>query len=214
VNTGFIEARLESLVPPPETPPHVAAAAAITDADNRRPDRSPWTGAPGGLFGFRLNAPPNTEARLAREGEAFSVLLTAPSADEWTADVDAWSFPVSRAPRGWEIGDVKVTSAVVGDQILVFDAGAVYAFSEVTAAEGAEAAGDGVVLSPMPGKVIQVSVAAGETVRKGQALLTLEAMKMEHVLTAAFDGTVAALAAGVGDQVAEGVLLIRLEKAA
>ena len=45
----------------------------------------------------------------------------------------------------------------------------------------------------MPGKVTAVEVAAGEKVDKGQRLLTLEAMKMEHALTAPFDGTVAEL---------------------
>jgi propionyl-CoA carboxylase alpha chain/3-methylcrotonyl-CoA carboxylase alpha subunit len=214
IDTGFIEARLESLVPPPEIPPHVAAAAAITDADSHRPDPSPWGGAPGGLFGFRLNAPASAEAHLARDGEAFTVLLTAPSADEWTADTGAWSFPVTRAARGWDVGRAAVTSAVVGGQILVFDDGAAYAFSEAVAAVGGEAAGDGAILSPMPGKVILVSAAAGESVAKGQPLLTLEAMKMEHVLAAPFDGVVAALNAKEGDQVAEGVVLIRLEKSA
>jgi 3-methylcrotonyl-CoA carboxylase alpha subunit len=212
VDTGFIEARIETLVPPTEVPPHVAAAAAVTDAAYALRDASPWAGAPGGLFGFRLNAASNSEARLAHDGKAFTVLLTAPTADDWTADVDAWSFPVRRTARGWVIGDGAVASEVVGDQILVFDEGAAYAFTEAVAAAGAAAAGDGAVLSPMPGKVILVSVAIGDVVKKGQPLATLEAMKMEHVLTAPFDGVVAALAAEAGDQVAEGVVLARLEK--
>ena len=45
----------------------------------------------------------------------------------------------------------------------------------------------------MPGRVTAVEVAKGEKVAKGQRLLTLEAMKMEHALTAPFDGTVAEL---------------------
>ena len=45
----------------------------------------------------------------------------------------------------------------------------------------------------MPGKVTAVEVSQGEKVAKGQRLLTLEAMKMEHALTAPFDGTVAEL---------------------
>ncbi|HEX4180133.1 MAG TPA: biotin carboxylase N-terminal domain-containing protein [Caulobacteraceae bacterium] len=212
VDTGFIEARIDTLVPPPEVPPYVAAAAAVTHAAHAPRDASPWAGAPGGLFGFRLNTPPAAEARLAHDGEPFTALLTAPSIDDWTADVDAWSFPVRRAAHGWIIGDVPVASGVVGDQVLVFDAGAAYAFSEAVAATGAEAAGDGAVLSPMPGKVMLVSVAVGEVVRKGQPLATLEAMKMEHVLAAPFDGVVTMLAAKTGDQVAEGVILARLEK--
>ena len=214
IDTGFIEARSEVLVPPAETPPHVVAAAACADAARLKTDPSPWAGAPGGLFGFRLNTPASAEARLERDGEVFAALLTAPSADEWTADVDAWSFPIRRTERGWDFESVRVTSELAGDKIVVFDAGAAYAFGEARAAVGAEAAGDGAILSPMPGKVILVSSAAGEGVKKGQPLLTLEAMKMEHVLTAPFDGVVASLDAREGDQVAEGVVLIRLEKPA
>ena len=74
------------------------------------------------------------------------------------------------------------------------------------------AAGDGAIISPMPGKIIALEVAAGEAVTKGQKLLTLEAMKMEHSLVAPFDGTVAELNAQAGAQVSEGALLARIEK--
>jgi 3-methylcrotonyl-CoA carboxylase alpha subunit len=65
----------------------------------------------------------------------------------------------------------------------------------------------------MPGKVTAVEVKKGEKVAKGQRLLTLEAMKMEHALTAPFDGTVAELNAKPGAQVTEGTLLIKVEAA-
>jgi len=63
----------------------------------------------------------------------------------------------------------------------------------------------------MPGKVTAVEVSQGEKVAKGQRLLTLEAMKMEHALTAPFDGTVAELNAKSGAQVTEGQLLVKVE---
>ena len=100
VDTSFIETRLETLVPPSELPPRVAAAAALTRADKAPRDASPWAGAPGGLFGFRLNTSPSAETRLAHDGKPFTALLTAPTVDDWTADVDAWSFPARRAERG------------------------------------------------------------------------------------------------------------------
>jgi 3-methylcrotonyl-CoA carboxylase alpha subunit len=53
-------------------------------------------------------------------------------------------------------------------------------------------------------------VSQGEKVAKGQRLLTLEAMKMEHALTAPFDGTVAELGANTGAQVTEGQLLVKI----
>ncbi len=63
----------------------------------------------------------------------------------------------------------------------------------------------------MPGKVTAVEVSQGETVTKGQRLLTLEAMKMEHGLTAPFDGKVTELSAQAGAQVGEGAVLARVE---
>jgi 3-methylcrotonyl-CoA carboxylase alpha subunit len=72
--------------------------------------------------------------------------------------------------------------------------------------------GDGAIISPMPGKLIAVEVRKGDAVTKGQKLLTLEAMKMEHSLAAPFDGIVAELNAVEGAQVSEGALLARIEK--
>jgi 3-methylcrotonyl-CoA carboxylase alpha subunit len=73
------------------------------------------------------------------------------------------------------------------------------------------AASDGSILSPMPGRIIAVEVVAGQAVAKGQKLLTLEAMKMEHSLTAPFDGVVAELNATAGAQVQVEALLVRIE---
>ncbi|MEL7115682.1 MAG: acetyl/propionyl/methylcrotonyl-CoA carboxylase subunit alpha [Pseudomonadota bacterium] len=97
--------------------------------------------------------------------------------------------------------------------IRVFDRGVPFAFAVpdplASRTEG-DSAGD-VILSPMPGKVTAISVAPGDTVAKGAALMILEAMKMEHTLTAPRDGVVADIAAAVGDQTADGAVLVRLE---
>ncbi len=99
------------------------------------------------------------------------------------------------------------------DSLLIAEGGQVWQLARWRAAGGtAGAAGDGAILAPMPGRVIAVDVAAGDTVTKGQKLLTLEAMKMEHGLTAPFDGTVAELRAEEGMQTVEGALLVRLER--
>ncbi|MFM5895315.1 MAG: acetyl/propionyl/methylcrotonyl-CoA carboxylase subunit alpha [Novosphingobium sp.] len=79
---------------------------------------------------------------------------------------------------------------------------------------GHHSAHDGDILSPMPGKIIAVEVSAGQAVVKGQKLLTLEAMKMEHSLVAPFDGTVAELNAEAGAQVQVEALLARIEAGA
>jgi biotin carboxyl carrier protein len=60
----------------------------------------------------------------------------------------------------------------------------------------------------MPGKVTEVHVAEGDAVQAGQALLIMEAMKMEHSVTSPRDGTVAQITVAPGDQVDAGALLV------
>ena len=75
-----------------------------------------------------------------------------------------------------------------------------------------QAGGGGLTLSPMPGLVKAVFIRPGQTVAAGERLAILEAMKMEHTLTAARDGIVAEVLAGPGEQVEAGAPLIRLEE--
>ena len=79
--------------------------------------------------------------------------------------------------------------------------------------DGAISAADGAILAPMPGKVIALDVADGDSVTAGQRLMVLEAMKMEHALTAPFDGTVTELSASVGGQVQVEAVLCVVEPA-
>ena len=68
----------------------------------------------------------------------------------------------------------------------------------------AVASGEGAVRAPLPGKIIDLRVKAGDKVSKGQPLLVLEAMKMEHTLAAPADGTVKTVRYAVGEQVRRG----------
>ena len=68
----------------------------------------------------------------------------------------------------------------------------------------------GRLTAPMPGKVLSFAVKGGDKVKKGQALAVMEAMKMEHTIAAPADGTVAELLYAPGDQVTEGVELLKL----
>jgi 3-methylcrotonyl-CoA carboxylase alpha subunit len=70
----------------------------------------------------------------------------------------------------------------------------------------------GRLTAPMPGKVVSISVKAGDKVAKGQALAVMEAMKMEHTIAAPADGTVAEVLYAAGDQVAEGAELLTMSK--
>ena len=73
---------------------------------------------------------------------------------------------------------------------------------------GRASAADGGLAAPMPGKVLEVSVEPGQRVEAGRVLMVLEAMKMEHRVTAPADGTVTAVLVAAGDQVATGTELL------
>ncbi|WHO40355.1 acetyl/propionyl/methylcrotonyl-CoA carboxylase subunit alpha [Sphingobium sp. AP49] len=141
---------------------------------------------PGGaLAGFRLNAPVRAEANFLLNGHPHAVRYD---------------------PR---LGDARPL-----EDVLIAEGGQVWEMTPWRVAGGAGgAASDGAILSPMPGRIIAVAVTAGQAVIKGQKLLTLEAMKMEHSLVAPFDGVVADLNAAEGGQVSEGVLLARIDQA-
>ena len=62
--------------------------------------------------------------------------------------------------------------------------------------------------APMPGRLIAVHVAPGDSVSRGETLVVLEAMKMEHAIAAPADGIIAAVPFAAGDQVEEGAVLV------
>ncbi|MBC2670130.1 acetyl/propionyl/methylcrotonyl-CoA carboxylase subunit alpha [Novosphingobium piscinae] len=131
--------------------------------------------------GFRLNAPPRRTAPFLLDGDTIELPLTGQG-----SAVPATTTLLSENGQTWELAAWRRDGA-----------------HGVTA-------GDGAILAPMPGKVIAVAVREGEAVTRGQKLLTLEAMKMEHTLTAPFDGTVAELKVSAGAQVQVEALLVRI----
>ena len=143
---------------------------------------------PGGILaGFRLNAPVKAEAAFLLDGDMVTIAFDPRGGD---ADPTQEDVLIAQGGQVWRLAPWRTTGGTGG------------------------AASDGAILSPMPGRIIAVAVEAGDAVVKGQKLLTLEAMKMEHSLIAPFDGTVAELNAAEGGQVSEGVLLAKIAKAA
>ena len=88
------------------------------------------------------------------------------------------------------------------------------ALVDTLAAGGAGDELEGGLKAPMPGKVIALLATPGASVDKGAPLLVLEAMKMEHTITAPGKGTVRSFHYAAGDQVAEGAELVDFEPAA
>ncbi len=84
------------------------------------------------------------------------------------------------------------------------------AIRDLTAA-GAAATGPAPLVAPMPGLVVRVQVAAGDVVAAGQALVVMEAMKMENELRASSAGTVRRVAVEAGTAVEKGAVLVELE---
>jgi 3-methylcrotonyl-CoA carboxylase alpha subunit len=113
-----------------------------------------------------------------------------------------------------EQGDRRIWFHCVrdGDVLHLFWQGRVYRLTEETETSRASHRVTGGGLdAPMPGKVIEVKVAAGDTVSKGDELLVVEAMKMENAVRAPRDGRVKTVSARVGEMVSPGTILVELE---
>jgi geranyl-CoA carboxylase alpha subunit len=101
-----------------------------------------------------------------------------------------------------------------GDRLWFLHRGTTHSVRDLTlAAPEASAAGggDGKVRAAMNGRVVAVLVKRGERVSAGQAVMTLEAMKMEHVHRAGIAGTVSAIDVAEGEQVAMGKVVVEIE---
>ncbi|MEX0342347.1 MAG: biotin carboxylase N-terminal domain-containing protein [Erythrobacter sp.] len=146
-----------------------------------------------GLAGFRLNAESEKRVRLLVNGEE-QVIGDFSTSQQFGDDYDGFQGEVREGLR-YENGAVFTVSPFRHD------------------GGGTHSAADGAILAPMPGKVIAVDVAEGDAVTAGQRLMVLEAMKMEHALTAPFDGTVTELSASEGAQVQVEAVLAVVEPA-
>jgi 3-methylcrotonyl-CoA carboxylase alpha subunit len=78
------------------------------------------------------------------------------------------------------------------------------------ALQGAPGTEQGSLLTPLPGTVVAVHVAIGQQVARGTPLVTVEAMKMEHTLTAPYEGVVSRIAFGLAERVSAGAVLVEL----
>jgi 3-methylcrotonyl-CoA carboxylase alpha subunit len=116
-----------------------------------------------------------------------------------------------------DLGDRRTSATIVrrGADITVFHQGGSHRLTLIeplAGAEDAEAPG-GKLIAPMPGRIIAVLAEAGADVTKGQPLIVMEAMKMEHTIKAPAEGRIGKVRYAVGDQVEDGAELIVFEEA-
>ena len=157
---------------------------------------------------------------LIGEGEhRHAVHITVTGAHRYTLEVGAALHHVTLSGRQGEClhliadGVQQHAAAVFAGGVLHLELGDLSAsFEDLTYDPPAAAAGsaESRVLAPMNGRVLAVDVQPGDTVTKGQRLVVLEAMKMEHQLLVRRDGVVDQVAVRAGDQVATRALLVSL----
>ncbi|MEJ1158082.1 acetyl/propionyl/methylcrotonyl-CoA carboxylase subunit alpha [Prosthecomicrobium sp. N25] len=225
LDTGFIGRHEADLLPPPrpaDGPTLALAALAVMRGEAARAAAaadpadpwSPWTRADA----FRLNRPRFVDLVFA-EGETRHAVRVHAEGDGYVVEAAGGRHSVDGALSDDGGMAVRVDgrrfqarAIFTGARLTLFAGGRETALDIVDprAVEAREGGGGGRVVAPMPGAVVAVSVAPGDRVEKGQALIIVEAMKMEHTLRAPRDGRVAKVNAAAGDLVAEGVELVVL----
>ncbi|MFO0295511.1 MAG: acetyl-CoA carboxylase biotin carboxylase subunit [Rhodospirillales bacterium] len=218
IDTGFIARHRAALVPAPgPIPDATLACAAVAVLSAEEPSAaaagdpwSPWAGR----SGWRLGGVAPRVLEFA-EGETRCRVeaVASPVPGEYELALPAGKLRVRSHPAAHghmridldgHVCEASVT--MTGASIAVDDgtqARRLTLVDPLAAADGEEESG-GRFAAPMPGKLVAVRCAAGERVSRGQVLVVLEAMKMEHAILAPSDGTVESVRYKQGDQVAEG----------
>ena len=208
MDTGLIGRKQTALthVGPPGDAAVLFAAMAALDLDPARP-----------RFGFRLWGSAGRRIELVCDGQivARDLRLLGPhhiAVEDGDRSVAFEAVTVGpdgmRARHGGR--NLLARVARIGDAVSVLLDGRITDFAVIDplAIERTGGAADNRIAAPMTGLVRSVPVEAGSKVAKGDILVVLEAMKMEHSLRAAADGVVEAVHCAVGDTVADGALLV------
>ena len=227
VDTGFIQRERAALSQESGAGDKALAALALAELAARRQEaaglaqrsgdpHSPWfTGE-----GWRLNAETQSRLRFLEGGNQHEVTVHFDRGGGLSLTLPGGTLAARYDEKGagefaFQLGDGRFDACVLADgqERLVFLDGAVLRFAlddPQARADGATAAA-GSLAAPMPAKVTALLANAGDTVNAGQALVVLEAMKMEHTLRAPKEGRVAAIHYTIGDLVEEGSELLSLE---
>ncbi|MFI0371845.1 biotin carboxylase N-terminal domain-containing protein [Actinomadura sp. 1N219] len=215
LDTGLVERSLDELTADASVPADVLAAAALERMlalegsgddpwdvpDGWRPGAHAWTP-------WIITPSGGEPVEVRVQGRAASARVAIGGDPPVTASLTR-PFTLTYAGR-----TTSFEAARDGRTLWLGRAGSAWALAEHVRAEGgadAAAAGDGVLRSPMPGTVLAVKAAEGDRVAEGQPLVVVEAMKMEHTVTAPLSGVVAKLPVRAGAQVALDAVLAVIE---
>jgi len=213
MDTGFIERNLPELLSQRGADPRdlAAAVAAVLAGEVGAAPRSPWDLRDGWMMAGRRRrrfALDDEEAVLVQErgGTLLEISSTA----------KAFGFnprPDGRIDVFWGDGKETVSASLSGQEVEVATPRGRRRFllADPYAGEDADIAGPGHLRAPMPGSVTQILARVGERLARGAPILVMEAMKMEHTLSAPAEGTLVALHCAVGDFVQEGTELAEFE---
>jgi 3-methylcrotonyl-CoA carboxylase alpha subunit len=230
LDTGLIERHRDVLFPPPAAlPPAALALAAVALLEDERTASKgsasdPWRRADG----WRLNGTSERRLRFTHEQpsgldarDVQARLRYHPHG--WTLAADGNEYALTLHGHDHGRYAIRLDGAAVagtvrrdGDVLHVFADGVHHMLTWVDplAHAGAVEAEGGRLNAPMPGKVVAVLASAGQAVHKGDPLVIMEAMKMEHTIAAPGNGVVEDVLYNVGDQVSDGAPLLAFAPAA
>ncbi|MBV9686979.1 MAG: acetyl/propionyl/methylcrotonyl-CoA carboxylase subunit alpha [Alphaproteobacteria bacterium] len=226
VDTSSIDCHRAALGPPLRPAPDIVLAAAALSRLLARENAAKVAAAHSGdpfspwdrVDGWRLNGRSHQEL-IFRDGAEERSVRARYQAGDWLLQLGDRAILVAgeRQPDDTLailLDGVRKQVMVMshGAETAVFLDGERWRLSEIDplGARGAEDQTAGRLSAPMPGRVAQVMVEPGMRVRRGQPLIVIEAMKMEHTVAASADGVVEAVRYSPGDLVEEGAELIAL----
>jgi len=212
VDTGLIARDMDSLIaqsPPDDVTLGLAAIGAMGVLPPKHQDA--WDA----LSGTRLWGAAEHTVALKQDDTEYLVRVTVHGDGRFS--VNQTSFTLAPHETAWRLdiaGQTRDLNILAQqDTVFVFDQGRCHTFNLVDPHDqhSDTDTGGNNVIAPMPGLVRDVMVQVGDTIAQGDDLLILEAMKMEHRLTAHRNGIVAEILCAQGDQVSDGALLVRFE---
>jgi 3-methylcrotonyl-CoA carboxylase alpha subunit len=211
-DTGLIARELAGLTTEAPLPATVVAVAALAATGLLEPEDI--------LTGFRHWSDAECHATLVHAGTRLDRAITMTGRGRYLVQGDGTDLDLTVTAVGGTRYSVRVNAAsfqvdvaLHSPRLTVFSQGRTFAFLIPDPLDRGADAGTGgdKVVAPMHGLVRSITATPGQTITRGTALVLMEAMKMEHVLTAPRDGVVAEVLVSVGDQVAEGRQLMSLE---